>query len=95
MHSLRAFATFLLLKNSHAQFTSFDSILSVHTYETPYCPKRFTPDPSYIGCCGYFQTIAYAAGPDGVQSPGCCRESNACTGAPPIQYDWKFNDYGG
>lgn len=72
----------------------FYTILSVHTTATPYCPKVYTPDANYIGCCGYYQSITYGKGPDGSMSPGCCLEGHFCTDAPPIMYDWSLDDQG-
>ena len=70
----------------------FESIFSVHTERTPYCPPNYNPDPDYVGCCwGEYQTITSAKGPNGLMSPGCCYEYDTCTGAPPIMYDWTTN----
>lgn len=73
----------------------FDSIFSIHTERTPYCPPGYNPDPKYVGCCwGQYQTITSAKGPDGALSPGCCWRAETCTGAPPIMYDWTTDGLG-
>jgi len=75
--------------------SGFDSIFSIHTERTPYCPPNYNPDPKYVGCCwGDYQTITSAKGPNGVLSPGCCWAAETCTGAPPIMYDWTTNGLG-
>ncbi|KAK4446342.1 hypothetical protein QBC34DRAFT_411919 [Podospora aff. communis PSN243] len=80
---------FFLLSAMPAGAARFDSIFSVHTERTPYCPPYYNPDPEYIGCCwGDYQTITSAKGPNGLMSPGCCYEYETCTGAPPVMYGW-------
>ena len=67
-----------------ARASDFDSIFSIHTGRTPYCPPYYNPDPDYIGCCwGDYQTITSAEGPDGFMSPGCCYVAETCPGPPP------------
>lgn len=73
----------------------FDSIFTVHTERTPYCPPDYYPDAKYRACCYGSQKLTSAPGPDSQLSYACCATYyHTCTGPPPIMYDWTTDEDG-